>query len=70
VVSDEPADSDWQGRRGLVNQAVLDDYPDLSGYQAYVYGAPAMCELSHQTFVAQGLNAEEFFSYAFTFAPK
>jgi CDP-4-dehydro-6-deoxyglucose reductase len=70
VVSEEPADSNWQGRTGLVHQAVLDDYPDLSAYQAYVCGAPAMVDIAHQTFVAQGLNADEFFSDAFTFAPR
>jgi CDP-4-dehydro-6-deoxyglucose reductase, E3 len=70
VVSDEPAESAWQGRTGLVHEAVLADYPDLSGYQAYVCGAPGMVEVAHQTFVAQGLNADEFFSDAFTFAPK
>jgi CDP-4-dehydro-6-deoxyglucose reductase len=70
VVSDEPADSDWHGRRGLVHEAVLDDYLDLSSYQAYVCGAPGMVEVAHEAFVAQGLNAEEFFSDAFTFAPK
>lgn len=70
VVSEEPAESNWQGRTGLVHQAVLDDYPDLSAYQAYVCGAPAMVDIAHQTFVAQGLNADEFFSDAFTFAPR
>ncbi|MDX1916284.1 MAG: CDP-6-deoxy-delta-3,4-glucoseen reductase [Methylophilus sp.] len=70
VVSEEPADSVWQGRRGLVHEAVLQDFPDLSGYHAYVCGAPAMVEVAHQAFVAQGLNADEFFSDAFTFAPK
>jgi CDP-4-dehydro-6-deoxyglucose reductase, E3 len=70
VVSDAPAESDWQGRIGLVHQAVLDDYPDLSAYQAYVCGAPAMVDVAHQTFVAQGLDADEFFSDAFTFAKK
>jgi len=70
VVSEEPAESGWQGRTGLVHQAVLDDYPDLSAYQAYVCGAPAMVDIAHQTFVAQGLNADEFFSDAFTFAPR
>jgi CDP-4-dehydro-6-deoxyglucose reductase, E3 len=70
VVSEAPADSNWQGRTGLVHQAVLDDYPDLNAYQAYVCGAPGMVEVAHQAFVAQGLNADEFFSDAFTFAPR
>jgi CDP-4-dehydro-6-deoxyglucose reductase len=67
-VISEPEGDTWQGRTGLVHQAVLADYKDLSGYQAYVCGAPGMCEVAHHSFVAQGLNADEFFSDAFTFA--
>ena len=68
-VLSEPATNDnWQGRTGLVHEAVLADYKDLSGYQAYVCGAPAMCEVAHTSFVQQGLLADEFFSDAFTFA--
>jgi CDP-4-dehydro-6-deoxyglucose reductase len=70
VLSEEPVDSGWQGRTGLVHEAVLADYPDLSGHQAYVCGAPGMVEIAHKTFVEQGLPADEFFSDAFTFAPK
>lgn len=70
VLSEEPADSGWQGRTGLVHEAVLADYPDLSEHQAYVCGAPGMVEIAHKTFVEQGLPADEFFSDAFTFAPK
>jgi len=68
VLSEPVASDNWQGRTGLVHQAVLDDIKDLSSYQAYVCGAPGMCEVAHNTFVAQGLNADEFFSDAFTFA--
>jgi CDP-4-dehydro-6-deoxyglucose reductase, E3 len=72
VISEPLATDNWQGRTGLVHQAVLDDAisqnRDLSAYQAYVCGAPGMCEVAHNTFVAQGLNADEFFSDAFTFA--
>ena len=67
-VISEPQGDNWQGRTGLVHEAVLADFKDLSGYQAYVCGAPGMCEVAHHTFVAQGLNADEFFSDAFTFA--
>ena len=68
VLSEPAASDNWHGRTGLVHQAVLEYYKDLSGYQAYVCGAPAMCEAAHDTFVQQGLNADEFFSDAFTFA--
>ena len=70
-VLSEPASNDnWQGRSGLVHEAVLADYKNLSGYQAYVCGAPGMCEVAHHTFVQQGLLPDEFFSDAFTFAMK
>lgn len=68
VVSQALNDARWSGRVGLVHQAVLDDFKDLSPYQAYVCGAPGMVEIAHQSFVAQGLPADEFFSDAFTFA--
>lgn len=68
VLSEPVASDNWQGRTGLVHQAVLDDIKDLSAYQAYVCGAPIMCEVAHSSFVQQGLLADEFFSDAFTFA--
>jgi len=70
VLSEAPVDTQWQGRTGLVHEAVLADYPDLSAYEAYVCGAPGMVEIAHQTFVKQGLSVDAFFSDAFTFAPK
>jgi CDP-4-dehydro-6-deoxyglucose reductase, E3 len=68
VLSNAAAGDNWAGRTGYVHQAVLDDIKDLSGFQAYVCGAPVMCEAAHNTFVQQGLNADEFFSDAFTSA--
>ena len=65
-----PADN-WQGRTGFVHQAVLDDYSDLSGYQVYTCGAPVVVEVAHRDFTTlRGLPNDEFFSDAFTFAPK
>ena len=72
VLSESVASDNWQGRTGLVHQAVLDDAisqnRDLSAYQAYVCGAPGMCEVAHTSFVQQGLLLDDFFSDAFTFA--
>jgi len=66
-VVNEP-DHAWQGRGGMVHQAVLDDFADLSAYQVYCCGAPSMVDTAHQTFIAKSLPADEFFSDAFTFA--
>ena len=68
VLSEPTASDNLQGRTGLVHQAVLEDIKDLNAYQAYVCGAPIMCEVAHTSFVQQGLLADEFFSDAFTFA--
>jgi len=54
-----------------VHEAVLEDYPDLSGYQVYACGAPVVVEAAHRDFTTlRGLPNEEFFSDAFTPATK
>ncbi len=65
-----PSDN-WQGRTGLVHQAVLDDYQDLSGYEVYACGAPVMVQAAHRDYKAQRrLPEDAFYSDMFTFAPK
>jgi CDP-4-dehydro-6-deoxyglucose reductase, E3 len=67
VLSDPLPGDAWQGRTGFVHQAVLDDFEDLSGYQVYACGAPAMTDIAKQTFVAErGLPEDEFYCDAFT----
>jgi CDP-4-dehydro-6-deoxyglucose reductase, E3 len=67
VLSDPLPEDAWQGRTGLVHQAVLDDFADLSGYQVYACGAPGMTDVARQTFVEQrGLPEDEFYCDAFT----
>jgi CDP-4-dehydro-6-deoxyglucose reductase len=68
-VLSEP-DAGWTGRTGLVHEAALVDHPDLSGWQAYVCGAPAMCEAALKDFVAHGLPKDEFFADVFSYAPR
>lgn len=61
-----PADG-WTGRSGWVHEAVLEDIPDLSGWQVYACGAPAMIEAARRDFLRRGGLAEaQFFSDAFT----
>jgi len=67
VLSDPLPEDAWQGRTGLVHQAVLDDFKDLSGYQVYACGAPGMTDVARETFVEQrGLPEDEFYCDAFT----
>jgi CDP-4-dehydro-6-deoxyglucose reductase len=57
----------WTGRTGFVHQAVLDDLPDLSGYQVYACGAPIVVESARAAYTAQaGLPEDEFYADAFT----
>lgn len=54
---------------GFVHQAVLADFPDLSGYQVYACGAPVMIDVARRDFTTtRQLPEEEFFADAFTFS--
>ena len=63
-----PADA-WQGRTGFVHKAVLADFADLSGYQVYACGAPAMVDSAREAFTrTRGLPEDEFFADSFVYA--
>jgi CDP-4-dehydro-6-deoxyglucose reductase, E3 len=67
VVSEAQPEDQWTGRTGFVHRAIMEDFPDLTGYQVYVCGAPIVVESAHKDFTAKcGLPEEEFFSDAFT----
>ena len=69
VVSDAAPEDEWTGRTGFVHQAVLNDFADLSGMEAYVCGAPIVVESAQRDFVAaRGLPADAFFADSFTSA--
>ena len=70
VVSEDTTEHEpWSGRRGLVHQAAMRDFPDLSGHQVYVCGSPAMVAVSRRDFIGQcRLPEDEFFADAFEFA--
>ena len=67
VLSEPRLDDGWTGRTGLVHQAVMADWPDLSGHQVYACGTPVMVDAAQRDFVERcGLPAEEFLADAFT----
>ena len=67
VVSDALPEDAWSGRTGFVHKAVMEDFPDLSGYQVYACGAPIVVESAHHDFTAHcRLPEDEFYSDAFT----
>lgn len=66
VVSEaQPADG-WMGRTGFVHEAVMADFPDLSGHDVYACGVPAMVNAARRDLVARcGLPVERFFADLF-----
>jgi CDP-4-dehydro-6-deoxyglucose reductase len=66
VLSEAAKDTSWSGATGLVHGAVMHQFPDLSGYQVYACGAPAMIAAARADFVSRcALPRAEFFSDAF-----
>jgi len=66
VVSDAQAQDGWTGRSGLVHQAVLQDFSDLSGHEVYACGTPAMVRAARHDFThLRGLPESAFLADAF-----
>ncbi|MGI4814759.1 MAG: CDP-6-deoxy-delta-3,4-glucoseen reductase [Janthinobacterium lividum] len=67
VLSEALPEDGWTGRTGFVHHAVIEDLPDLSGYQVYACGAPVMVESALRDFTRHhGLPEAEFYADAFT----
>lgn len=57
---------DWQGDSGYVKDIAARDYPDLSGYEVYACGAPAMIEQAFCLFTTEcSLPKDAFYSECF-----
>jgi len=67
VLSDPLPEDHWEGRIGLVHEAILEDFQDLSNYDVYACGSPAMVYAGRDAFITQGLVEENCFSDAFEF---
>ena len=67
VLSDATPEDNWTGRSGFVHRAVMEDFPDMSGYQVYACGAPIVIESALSDFTEQcKLPPDDFYSDAFT----
>jgi len=56
-------------RIGLVHEAVLADHPDLSGWDVYMSGPPAMIDAGHHRFLDAGLPEQRLYYDSFEYAP-
>ena len=68
VLSEPKPEHGWQGRTGLVHDAILQDYQALDNYQIYACGSPGMVEAGRAPFMAKGLPEDQYFSDAFMVA--
>lgn len=70
VLSNPNEATDPAIRTGWVHEAVLQDYPDLSGHDVYLAGPPPMIEAAKPEFLAAGLSYSRLFFDSFEFAPE
>jgi NAD(P)H-flavin reductase/ferredoxin len=68
VVSEPKPEHGWQGRTGLVHEAILQDYQALDGYQIYACGSLPMIEAGRTPFIARGLPEDHYYTDAFLFS--
>jgi CDP-4-dehydro-6-deoxyglucose reductase len=60
---------EWRGRSGWVHEAALQDIADLSGFEVYMAGPPAMISAARQAFEARGAARAQIFFDSFDYAP-
>jgi CDP-4-dehydro-6-deoxyglucose reductase len=60
---------EWRGRTGWVHEAALQDIADLSGFEVYMAGPPAMISAARQAFEARGVAPAQIFFDSFDYAP-
>lgn len=70
VLSEPLPEDHWTGRTGLVHEAILTDFPDLSTHQVYACGSVQMVEAAYPAFVQHGISSDDCFSDAFHLAPQ
>lgn len=67
VVSDPCA---WQGRRGLLHEAVREDFAELRALHVYASGSPAMVYATLDALVEAGMDAHQMRADVFAYAPR
>jgi NAD(P)H-flavin reductase len=68
VLSEPKPQLHWQGRTGLVHEAILQDIQNMGNYQVYACGSPEMIEASRAPFMAKGLPENQYFTDKFLVA--
>jgi len=61
ALSNEPAGSDWKGRRGPITEVVADHCLDCSDHEAYLCGSPGMIVACIKVLLKCGMREENIF---------
>lgn len=61
------ADGSWTGRRGHVQQAVLEDHAEMSEHSVYLCGSPVMISDAKKAFLAKGASVDHLYVDGFNF---
>ena len=67
VLSEPMQEDRWTGRTGFVHEAVLADFPDLSGHDLYLSGPPPMVQAARAAFPGRGADPLHIYSDSFDF---
>ncbi len=67
VVSDVP---DWEGRQGMLSEAVCEDLSNLADYDFYLCGSPPMVYATLDALLAAGAVEQQIHSDVFAYAPR
>ncbi|MGK9065928.1 CDP-6-deoxy-delta-3,4-glucoseen reductase [Stutzerimonas chloritidismutans] len=67
IVSDP---CEWEGRRGMLHEAVREDFDDLGPLHVYASGSPAMIYGTLDALVEAGMDASQMRADVFAYAPR
>jgi CDP-4-dehydro-6-deoxyglucose reductase len=67
VVSDQCG---WEGRCGMLHEAVCEDFADLKALHVYASGSPAMVYGTLDALVEAGMDAHQMRADVFAYAPR
>jgi Na+-transporting NADH:ubiquinone oxidoreductase subunit F len=61
ALSNEPAESDWKGERGLITEVVARYMPDCSKHEGYLCGSPGMIDACIKVLTKAGMTEDRIF---------
>lgn len=70
IVSEAGPDDDWNGRHGLLYEAIIADKEHLKSCEIFISGSPTMVYATVDAIVHEGFKSENIHSDVFEYAPR